>query len=164
MKKLHFGCGKRIFTGHVNVDIQKGKGVDKSFDFNKFPYPFRDNTFDYIHSCQVFEHLDDIPRVMDELHRICKNTAILEIIVPYYNTYDAHTDVTHKHFFTDMSFVQLVNCGYSIDKKRKFGIEKLDLIPKGIGKIIPFKKLRKTVSLFIPELIEDVHVKLKIIK
>ncbi|MFC1800489.1 methyltransferase domain-containing protein [Nanoarchaeota archaeon] len=164
MRKLHFGCGKKIFSDSVNVDIQKGEGIDKSFDFDKFPYPFNDNEFDYIYSSQVFEHLDNIIKVMDELYRICKNNAIIEIIVPYYNTYDAHTDLTHKHFFTDMSFVQLVDCGYSVDKKKKFEISKLELIPKGVGKIIPFRKLRKIVSILIPEIIEDVYVKLKVVK
>lgn len=34
--KLNFGCGNKIKEGYVNVDIQKGKNIDKSFDFNIF--------------------------------------------------------------------------------------------------------------------------------
>jgi len=44
-KKLHLGCGKIIKEGYVNLDIQKLPGVDVIHDLNKFPYPFKDNSF-----------------------------------------------------------------------------------------------------------------------
>jgi len=40
MKKLNFGCGKIIKPkkeGWTNVDLQKGDGIDFSFDFLKSP-------------------------------------------------------------------------------------------------------------------------------
>ena len=39
VKKLNFGCGRDIREGYVNADIARLDGVDKVFDFNKFPYP-----------------------------------------------------------------------------------------------------------------------------
>jgi len=72
MKKLNFGCGEDIRTGWDNVDIQKSQKVQKSFDFNKFPYPIKDDTYDYVWSRSVLEHLDEPDKVLHELWRICK--------------------------------------------------------------------------------------------
>lgn len=58
MKKLNFGCGERYKDGYVNVD--GGEHIarcDLRFDFEKFPYPITDNTFEYIEMTQVLEHL-----------------------------------------------------------------------------------------------------------
>jgi len=96
--RLNFGCGKDIKRGWVNVDIQKGEGIDKSFDFNKFPYPFKDNTFDYILVDNVLEHFDDPRKVVEELWRISKPDAIIEVKVPYYHSAGAYNDIGHKHF------------------------------------------------------------------
>ena len=46
MKKLNFGCGRKIKKKWDNCDVQKGAPI--SFDFNKFPYPLKSNTYDYI--------------------------------------------------------------------------------------------------------------------
>jgi len=38
--RLNFGCGNDIRKDYFNVDIKSSKNIDKSFDFNYFPYPF----------------------------------------------------------------------------------------------------------------------------
>jgi predicted SAM-dependent methyltransferase len=60
MTKLNFGCGEEIMEGFVNMDILKLEGVDVAHDFNKFPYPFKDNEFDEIYTSHVLEHLEDL--------------------------------------------------------------------------------------------------------
>ena len=47
MKKLNFSCGGDIKEGWDNCDIQESQNV-LFCDANKFPYPFNDNTYDYI--------------------------------------------------------------------------------------------------------------------
>jgi hypothetical protein len=44
-KKLHLGCGTNIKKDWINLDFVKLKGVEVVHDLNKFPYPFKDNTF-----------------------------------------------------------------------------------------------------------------------
>jgi len=104
MKKLNFGCGKDIRKDYINADIAAREGVDRIFDFNVFPYPFADGEFGEIYADNVLEHLDDIPAVMRELHRIAKPNGEIRIIVPYYNCYGAYNDVTHKHYFSHLAF------------------------------------------------------------
>lgn len=83
MKKLNFGCGTKIKKGWINVDIQKNKKIDKSFDFNNFPYPLKSNSYDYILLDNVLEHLLYPDKTIYELCRMIKNGGIIEIIVPH---------------------------------------------------------------------------------
>jgi len=103
LKKLNLGCDYDYRKGWVNLDQYSGK-ADVVHDLNKYPWPFKENTFDYVYASHVLEHLDDVKRALIEIWRISKNNAIVEIKVPYFNSYCAYGDVTHKHFFTFVSF------------------------------------------------------------
>ena len=73
MTKLNMGCGIQILQNHINVDMKKGKGVDIVHDLNVFPYPWKDNSIEFILFDNTLEHLDDIPRIMKECNRILIN-------------------------------------------------------------------------------------------
>ena len=111
MKRLNLGCGRQIKKGFVNLDFIRGEGVDVVHDLNKFPYPFRDDDFDYVYADNVLEHLADVPRAMMELHRILKPSGILRVIVPHFTAAGAFHDPTHKNFFGSRTFDYF--CGYS---------------------------------------------------
>jgi len=166
MNKLNFGCGRKIKAGWINADIQQGKEVDYSFNFDEFPYPLKDNNFDVVLADNVFEHLENPARVLDEIHRICKKNAIIKIIVPYYHCRGAYNDITHKHYFNEASFDNLVNPEkhYRLSEKNKFKIKKMDLIPTRLGKLIYPKKLRWMVSLVLGEIISLINVELIVLK
>src|SRR3989344_3699324 len=104
MKKLNFGCGNNIRDGWDNCDIQKGKGVI-GFDFNKIPYPLKDNTYDLIESRSVLQMLNNPDEVLYGLWRISKNKAIIKIEVPYWHNKGAYNDIQTKHFFNENSFI-----------------------------------------------------------
>ena len=57
MRRLNLGCGRKIFKNSVNLDRVKLDGVDVVHDLNKFPYPFKDESFDEIKALAVLEHL-----------------------------------------------------------------------------------------------------------
>ena len=78
---------------------KKSPKIYKSFDFNKFPYPIKENTYDYVWSRSVLKHLNEPDKTLEELWRICKKDSIIEIIVPYYNNKSAYADMQHKRFF-----------------------------------------------------------------
>ena len=48
MKILDVGCGKSKYPGSIGIDISEKTDADVIHDLNKIPYPFEDNTFDYI--------------------------------------------------------------------------------------------------------------------
>ena len=166
MKKLNFGCGKKRKKRKdwINADIFQGENVDKRFDFNQFPYPFKPNTFNYIYSHCVLEHLDDLRKVLEELWRISENNAIIEIIVPYYNHTCAFNEPDHKHWFNEKTFYSLV--GYSDTPSNlinKFEIISQEINAKKGLRLIPTSFMLK-LSHFIPNLIISIKVKIRVIK
>jgi SAM-dependent methyltransferase len=101
--KLNLGCGRKYLPGHVNCDLSQAVKADEHFDLNQPPYPFPSGSAAEILLDNVLEHLDDIPRVMAELHRLLRPGGLLRIHVPYGKTDWALQDPTHKHFFTEKS-------------------------------------------------------------
>lgn len=128
-KKLNLGCGKEILEGYTNLDIIKLEGTDVVHDLNKFPFPFKDNTFDEILAKSILEHLYDLQKTLEELWRISKPNAIINIGVPHFESLGATVDPTHKQFFTYYSF------DYYCENAKK-GIDQLDYYSKVRFRII----------------------------
>ncbi len=166
MKKLNFGSGQDIKKDWINVDITPFKGVDKNFDFNVFPYPFKENDFDEIYTDNVLEHLNNIPQVMKELHRITKPNGIIHIIVPYYNCFGAYNDVTHTHYFSHLSFEPFykpdTRGNYFI--KEKFALKKIKFVPTRFGKIFLFDFIRLPLSFIFGQIIQTIDITLIVLK
>ncbi len=101
---LDLGCGNKKRAGAIGVDFNSRTAADVIHNLNSFPYPFEDDSFDEIYLDNILEHLDDVIRVMEEVHRICKPGGLVKVIVPYFRSLWACIDPTHKHFFAVNSF------------------------------------------------------------
>jgi len=104
--KLNLGCGYFKKEGYINnVDIRKEVNPDLVIDLNKYPYPFKDNTFEIIEAHHLIEHLNSPFECMFELHRILKNGGKLIITVPHCSRGFSHPehkcgfDVTFPYYF-----------------------------------------------------------------
>ena len=114
--KLNLGCGKDIKPkddGWVNIDVVPLDGVDVVWDITKFPYPFKDDAFDYVYTRHVLEHIphrvngncrDGLVLVMEELYRILKDGGIVKVIVPAPN-YDKLWNPTHCRLIYPSTFL-----------------------------------------------------------
>ena len=109
MTKLNLGCGNDIIPGWVNVDFIKKKGIDKVHNLNKYPYPFKDNTFDEIKCVEVVEHLDDTVATMKEIFRILKPGGKVIITVPYFLSVGAWSNPEHKRAFNYQTFKYFIS-------------------------------------------------------
>ena len=129
MKKLNLGCGKDIKKGYINLDFMKQPGVDIVHNLNKFPWPFKDNEFDEVYASHVLEHVDDLIKTMEELHRICKSGAKIIIRVPHFSCGVSYRDPTHKRLFSYFTFDYFTNLKEYYDRKEKnlFKIKKRKL-------------------------------------
>lgn len=103
-RMLDVGCGMKKRMGAVGIDVNPRSDADVVHDLNVTPYPFVSNHFDEIWCDNVVEHLDNVVKVMSELHRIGKPSSKVTIIVPFYPHRQANTDPTHMHFFGIHSF------------------------------------------------------------
>ncbi len=100
---------------------------DVLWDLNKFPYPFEDNTFDEILAYSILEHLDNVVKAMEEIHRIAKPGALVDIAVPYWDGYGFATDPTHKTMFTEDTFEFFTGkADYAYITSARFKIRRMD--------------------------------------
>jgi len=110
--KLNLGCGKEIKKEYVNLDKIRLDGVDVVHDLEVLPYPFKAGTFEEIFCKHILEHVDDLIRVMEELHRIAKPRGRIKVIAPYFAGHGAFNDPTHRRFFTYKTFEYFGEDGY----------------------------------------------------
>ena len=97
--KLDFGCGASKKEGFQGIDIIPLTGVDIVHNLNQFPYPFDNDVASEIWMDNVLEHLENPLLVLEELYRIAKNNAKITIAVPYFRSFYATIDPTHRNFF-----------------------------------------------------------------
>jgi SAM-dependent methyltransferase len=101
---LDLGCGARKTPGSIGLDRENLPGVDVVHDLGKYPYPLETSRFERIVMRHAAEHVDDVIRLMEEVHRIGKPGARVEIYAPHYTSSNSYRDPTHKHHFSLFSF------------------------------------------------------------
>lgn len=101
---LDLGCGKAKQVGCIGMDRYPLPSVDVVHDIDVVPWPFPDGSFDTVYANHVLEHLSDLTRTMEEIHRILRPHGRLRVRVPYYRSPGAFQDPTHVRFFTERTF------------------------------------------------------------
>jgi SAM-dependent methyltransferase len=105
VRVLDLGSGRRgTVPGAVSVDVAPAVKPDVLHDLNTFPWPFDDDTFDAVRCLDVIEHLDDVVRAMEEIHRVSRPRARVEITTPHFSCANSYTDPTHRHHLGFFSF------------------------------------------------------------
>jgi predicted SAM-dependent methyltransferase len=105
MKILDLGSGKnKAHPDAITLDIVAATNPDFVHNLDHFPYPFADSSFDAIYCSDVIEHLQNIVKVMEEIHRIGKDKAIVTITTPHFSCSNSFTDPTHIHHLGYFSF------------------------------------------------------------
>jgi SAM-dependent methyltransferase len=97
---LDVGCGTNKWPGAVGLDISPDTDADVVHDLDSFPYPFEDSSFDHVLMQDVLEHVREPIRVVDELHRICRPGARIQLRTPHFSSMLAYSDPTHRHYFS----------------------------------------------------------------
>jgi SAM-dependent methyltransferase len=103
-KKLLLGSGNKKQPDAVNVDIVASTGPDLCYNVNCMPWPLPSDRFEECSAYDVVEHLDDTVAIMEEIHRVCRDGAVVRITVPHFSCVNAFTDPTHRHYFSSSSF------------------------------------------------------------
>ena len=106
MKKLHLGCGSKVLSGFINIDIQSNPGVDIVSSVSDLSN-FSDEEVDLIYASHVLEH---VPRfktfdTLLEWNRVLKPGGKVRIGVPDF-------DSTVKVYQRDGDYENLLNWIY----------------------------------------------------
>ena len=101
--RVDLGCGARKAPGYIGVDIFPAPGVDIVADLST-AFPFEDNSVDELRAYDFIEHVPDRLRTMNEIWRVCKNGALVDLFVPSTDGRGAFQDPTHVSFWNVNSF------------------------------------------------------------
>lgn len=123
LKKLNLGCGRNLIPGWINADLFGQSPQIFQMDASK-PFPFPENSFDYVFSEHMFEHLDLIGQqnMLKECYRILKKGGVLRIALPNFNFLVSlinHPGIPINSQYLDWSYSRFVSTkvGFKIDKK-----------------------------------------------
>ncbi len=104
MDILDIGCGNAKTPGAVGIDFNVRTEADIVHDLNQYPWPLADNTFDRIVASHIVEHVVDLIRFMEEVHRVARPGAQVEIVTPHFTSRYSYTDPTHVRHLSLFSF------------------------------------------------------------
>ena len=104
---LDVGCGSAKTPGAVGLDISADTDADVVHDLDVFPYPIDDGAFDQILLQDVIEHVAQPIRVFEELHRIARPGARIQLRTPHFSSVLAYGDPTHRHYFSTIAIRSL---------------------------------------------------------
>lgn len=116
---IDFGCGQkpfsylfqgRFFNGlYIGMDVYQGKKVDVIYNGSDFP--FANSSIDLIFSSSVFEHVENIEKILFEMARVLKDGGILLAVVPF--TFPVHGSPFDYNRLTRYGWERLIRkiCG-----------------------------------------------------
>jgi SAM-dependent methyltransferase len=104
---LDIGCGSAKIPGSVGLDVSADTDADIVHDLDVFPYPIDDESFDQILLQDVIEHVREPIRVFEELHRIARPGAQIQLRTPHFSSVLAYGDPTHRHYFSALAIRSL---------------------------------------------------------
>jgi hypothetical protein len=104
MKILDVGCGQAKTPGAVGIDSNPDTAADILHDLNQYPWPVETGAFDRLIASHIAEHVADLVHFMEELHRVGRAGATVEIVTPHFSSRYSHTDPTHLRHLSLFSF------------------------------------------------------------
>lgn len=101
--KVDLCCGRGKPEGFFGVDLAPGPGVDLVHDLNT-GFPFEDSSVEVLRAHDAIEHLPDRLATMNEIWRVCRDGAVVDIKVPSTDGRGAFQDPTHVSYWNINSF------------------------------------------------------------
>jgi len=83
IKKLNIGCGLNILDGWLNTDIAPLSSEVVYMDATT-KYPFQENSFDYVYSEHMFEHIEHVKGInmLKEVYKVLRPGGKIRISTP----------------------------------------------------------------------------------
>ncbi|MFZ0592816.1 MAG: methyltransferase domain-containing protein [Bryobacteraceae bacterium] len=100
---LDIGCGINKYPGSIGLDRSPNTRADIIADLDSFPYPLRDHSFREVRAIHVIEHVADVIRMMEEIHRLLASGGRVFIVTPHYTDFSSFCDPTHRWHLNSFS-------------------------------------------------------------
>lgn len=95
--KINLGSGRKRYDGFLNLDLDPHTNPDFIVNLETDNLPFEDNTIDEVKAYHILEHMGEgFFHLIKELYRVCKDGAIIDIIVPHHRHDIFLADPTHR--------------------------------------------------------------------
>lgn len=101
--KLQIGCGNNILPTWLNTDLSPASAHIMFLDVSK-PFPFENNSFDFIFSEHTFEHLSfsEAQNMISECYRVLKPNGVIRLATPniefLFNLYQKPQSKIHTEY------------------------------------------------------------------
>lgn len=92
---LDVGCGRDKIPGSTGIDIAVASEADIRHDLGVFPYPVASSSYDAIFCRNVIEHVPDVVKLMEEIHRAGRPGADVFVTTPHFSSVYSYQDPTH---------------------------------------------------------------------
>jgi SAM-dependent methyltransferase len=179
--KINIGAGDVKLEGYVTLDYDSATNPDYVVDIEKDNLPFEDSTVETVVAHHILEHLGEgYFHCLQELYRVCKHGAIIDIRVPHHRHESFAADPTHRRPITVIGlqlFSKKFNqhCreeGYASSRLGQyFGVD-FEILDH---RYIPDDRARQKFQTFSPEQVEEyasehnniiseIHIKLLVVK
>ena len=124
---LDVGCGAAKVPGAVGLDRSADTQADIVLDLDEYPYPIEDASFDQILLQDVLEHVAEPIRMFEELHRIGRRGARIQLRTPHYTSALAYGDPTHRHYFSTIALRSLAQPRFAHYTSVRFNVVHITL-------------------------------------
>jgi ubiquinone/menaquinone biosynthesis C-methylase UbiE len=95
--KINIGAGDTKLEGYVTLDYDALSNPDYQLDIEKDQFPFEDSTVETVVAHHILEHLGEgYFHCLQEIYRVCKHGAIVDIRVPHPRHDSFLADPTHR--------------------------------------------------------------------
>jgi predicted SAM-dependent methyltransferase len=179
--KINIGAGDVKYEDYVTIDHDELSNPDYVIDLEKENLPFQDSTVEAVVAHHILEHLGEgYFNCMQELYRVCKHGAIIDIKVPHPNHDTFLSDPTHRRPITVMGLRLFSKKFNALCKEQGYPSSRLGEYYKVDFEIlnstyIPEEGAKQTISSLDEEqlnlyaeqhnnIISEIHIKLVVIK
>lgn len=101
--KINIGSGDVNYEDYITIDYDAKSNPDFVLNLEKDKLPFEDSTVEAVIAHHIFEHLGDgYFHCLQELYRVCKHGATIDIKVPHHRHESFAADPTHRRPITVM--------------------------------------------------------------
>jgi len=98
--RLDLGSGPRTPEGFWGIDRYPLPNVDVVANMDD-PLPFKMDSVDLLLASHSLEHAEDLMKTMKEIFRVCKHSAQVCIVAPYFSQGINFANPYHKHAFNE---------------------------------------------------------------